>query len=64
LTAARNELEQAVRLDDSKSEYHYQLAQVYRRLGDAARAGAEMARFRAMSQRQQSTGDTSDFNQP
>ncbi len=46
--AARTELERAVELDGSRPEYHYQLAQVYRRLNEPAKAAAQFARFRKL----------------
>jgi predicted Zn-dependent protease len=64
LQGARKELEVAVRLDDSKSEYQYQLAQVYRRLGEEQRATAAFARFRSMAQVERKTDAGADFSQP
>ncbi len=46
--AARAELEMAVELDGSRPEYHYQLAQVYRRLGEPGKATAQFASFRRL----------------
>src|SRR5439155_9384303 len=64
LQGARKELENAVRLDDSKSEYQYQLAQVYRRLGEVQKATAAFARFRSMAQVERKSNAGADFSQP
>lgn len=48
LAAARQELERAVELDAAQPEYHYQLATVYRRLGEAGKARAQLAQFRSL----------------
>jgi tetratricopeptide (TPR) repeat protein len=64
LAGARTELEQAIRLDNSKSEYHYQLAQVYRRLGDVRKADIEFARFRNVRQHESQSSDSAEFAQP
>jgi predicted Zn-dependent protease len=53
LTGARAELERAITIDGNKSDYHYQLAQVYRRLGETQKAKAAIARFRSVKQQQE-----------
>jgi tetratricopeptide (TPR) repeat protein len=64
LAGARTELQQAISLDDSQSEYHYQLAQVYRRLGDPRNADIQLARFRSMQRRESQSAQSADFAQP
>lgn len=63
LRAARKELEEAVKLDESRSEYHYQLGLVYRWLGEAEKASAQLARFRALADLK-SHVEVPDFAQP
>ena len=46
---ARNEMEAALQLEEEKSQYHYQLAQVYRRLGDSQKVNAHLKRYRALA---------------
>jgi tetratricopeptide (TPR) repeat protein len=55
LAGARRELEEAVKLDEGRSEYHYQLAQVYRRIGEREKAREELARFRKLAKLEQGT---------
>jgi tetratricopeptide (TPR) repeat protein len=64
LAGARTELEQATSLDDSQSEYHYQLAHVYRRLGDPRNADIEFARFRSTLQGESHRAHSAEFAQP
>jgi tetratricopeptide (TPR) repeat protein len=58
------ELEAAVRLDDSKSEYHYQLAQFYRRLGETGKAAQHLARYEALADRERKRKTPADFGAP
>ena len=57
LKAARAELEKAIAIDSNNSHYHYQLANVYRRLGEAEKAKAEFDRFRSLMQEQRSPAE-------
>jgi len=45
LRNAQEELETAVRLDEGKSQYHYQLAQLYRRLKQTQKAKEHLTRY-------------------
>jgi predicted Zn-dependent protease len=51
-SGARAEMETAVRLDEQKSQYHYQLAQVYRRLGKSEKATEHMKRYQTLADRE------------
>ncbi len=64
LRAARRELEEAVKLDESRSEYHYQLALVYRWLGEAEKASTQLARFRALADLKSHVEPVPEFAQP
>ena len=46
---ARIELEAAVKLDENKSQYHYQLAQVYQRLKEELKAKQHLERYRVLA---------------
>jgi tetratricopeptide (TPR) repeat protein len=61
---ARREFEEAVRLDESRSEYHYQLAQVYKLLGEAQKAGVQFARFRNLAALESHAAPAAEFAQP
>ena len=52
LSGARAEMETSVRLDEQKSQYHYQLAQVYRRLGKPEKAKEHMKRYQTLADRE------------
>jgi len=58
------EMEAAVRLDDSRSEYHYQLSQFYRRLGDTRKAGEHIARYQALADLERKRKTPADFSAP
>lgn len=64
LRGARGEFEQAVKLDESRSEYHYQLAQVYRQLGEVEKAGVQLARFRSLADLESNATPSAEFAQP
>ncbi len=49
LHGALAEMESALRLDETRPEYHYQFALVLRRLGQARKAEQHMARYQALS---------------
>jgi tetratricopeptide (TPR) repeat protein len=50
LKAARAEIETAVHLDDEKSQYHYQLAQLYRQLKETQKAKQHLMRYQALAE--------------
>jgi tetratricopeptide (TPR) repeat protein len=52
---AQKEFETAIRLDDSKSDYHYQLARLYLRLGKKPEAEREMSRYQALAKLEHGT---------
>jgi tetratricopeptide (TPR) repeat protein len=58
------ELEAAVRLDESKSEYHYQLAQLYRRLGETRKAAEHMAKYQALADLERKRKTPADLGAP
>lgn len=64
LGEACSELEQAVKLDQSRPEYHYQLAQVYRGLGQAQKATAQIESFRALADLESHAEPAAEFAQP
>ena len=49
LRNAQEELETAVRLDEGKSQYHYQLAQLYQRLKQTQKAKEHLTRYQALA---------------
>jgi tetratricopeptide (TPR) repeat protein len=49
LEDGRSEMETAIRLDGGKSEYHYQLAQLYRRINEIQKAEQHLLRYQALS---------------
>jgi len=51
LSAARAELEAAARLEPDQSQHQYQLAQLYRRMGETAQAKRRMSRYRELAAR-------------
>lgn len=63
LEAARREFEIAVQLDDTQSEYHYQLAVTYRRLHQFDKAQHQLARYRDRAAKQASGAETDDLVQ-
>ncbi len=64
LIGARKTIETAVHLDGSRSEYHYQLAQVYRRLRDHEKAEQEMGRYQALTDLERKKKASADFSNP
>lgn len=61
---ARAEMEIALRLDESKSEYHYQLAQVYKRLGESHKVAQHMARYQALGELERKKKASAEFVSP
>jgi len=49
LDGGRSEMEAAIRLDGMKSEYHYQLAQLYRRLKETQKAKQHLTQYQALA---------------
>ncbi len=64
LNGARTTIETAVHLDESRSEYHYQLAQVYRRLREPQKAEREMGRYQALTDLERRKKASADFTNP
>lgn len=52
LTAARAELEAAAQLEPDQSQHQYQLAQLYRRMGETAQSEKRMSRYRELASSQ------------
>ncbi|MBI1941678.1 MAG: tetratricopeptide repeat protein [Acidobacteria bacterium] len=61
---ARAEFEAALRLDELKSEYHYQLSQTYRRLGDVRKAEHHLARYQALNDLERQGPPSTEFGDP
>lgn len=57
LNAARAEIETAITLDSNKPDFHYLLAQIYRRLGETEKSNAQFARFRSLKQQEGTTAE-------
>lgn len=64
LQGARAAIETAVRLEEGKSEYHYQLAQVYWRLKEAQKAQRHLARYQALADSERKKKAVPEFSQP
>ncbi len=64
LNGARLEMETALSFDETRPEYHYQLAQVLRRLGQARRAEQQMARHQALTDLEGRKKASADFISP
>jgi len=64
LDSARAELETAASLESDQSQYEYQLAQVYRRIGDHAKSEQHLARYRELAERQRKTRRPAELNVP
>ena len=63
-TEARAEIETAVRLDGSKPDYHYQLAQLYRRLGETQKAEEQMTLYRSLTDPERKKKAAAEFSNP
>jgi len=55
LNGARGELEAAAQLEPDQSQHQYQLAQVYRRMGDVAKSKDRMLRYRQLVENKNKT---------
>ena len=64
LRGAEAELRGAIRLEGGRAEYHYQLAQVYRKLGEAARAAEELQVFRKLADLESHSKPRPEFAEP
>jgi tetratricopeptide (TPR) repeat protein len=64
LNAARTEMEAAVRLDEAKSQYHYQLALLYRQLKEPQRAKQHLERYRALVELERDKRAPAEFGSP
>jgi tetratricopeptide (TPR) repeat protein len=64
LRGAEAELRGAIRLEGGRAEYHYQLAQVYRRLGEAAKAAEELQVFRKLADLESHGKPRPEFTEP
>ena len=64
INGARAEMETAVRLDEGKSQYHYQLAQVYRRMRETEKAKQHMARYQVLADLERKKGAVAEFIDP
>src|SRR5262245_32079428 len=62
LEGARAEMETAVRLDEAKSQYHYQLAQLYRRLKEPEKANHHLTRYQALVELERKQKATVDLS--
>jgi tetratricopeptide (TPR) repeat protein len=64
LDGARTEMEAAVRLDGAKSQYHYQLAHLYRQLKETQRAKQHLERYQALVELERNKRAPAEFNSP
>jgi len=64
LSAARTELEAAARIEPDLSQHQYQLAQVYRRLGNVEKAEQHLARYRELVELERKKKTPAEFNVP
>ncbi|MCI0423657.1 MAG: tetratricopeptide repeat protein [Acidobacteria bacterium] len=62
LRDAQAALETAVRLDEGKSQYHYQLAQLYRRLKQTQKAKEHLTRYQALAELERKQKATVDLS--
>ena len=62
LRDAEDELETAVRLDEGKSQYHYQLAQLYRRLKQTQKAKEHLTRYQDLAEYERKQKATIDLS--
>jgi tetratricopeptide (TPR) repeat protein len=61
---ARTEMEAAVRLDEQKSQYHYQLAQLYRQLKETQKAKRHLERYQALADLERTKRAPAEFSSP
>ncbi len=64
LDAACAQLEDAARLEPDQSQHQYQLAQVYRRLGNVEKAEQHLARYRELVELERNKKTPAEFNVP
>jgi tetratricopeptide (TPR) repeat protein len=64
LSAARTELEAAARIEPDLSQHQYQLAQIYRRLGNVEKAEKHLARYRELVELERKKKTPAEFNVP
>jgi predicted Zn-dependent protease len=64
LDSGRNELEAAAHIEPDQSQYEYQLAQVYRRMGDRAKSEQHLARYRELAARERKKKTPAELNVP
>ncbi|PYT31123.1 MAG: hypothetical protein DMG57_05820 [Acidobacteria bacterium] len=64
LAAALAELESAARLEPDQSQHHYQLAQVYRRLGKVKQSEQHLARYRELVETERNKGALFELHEP
>ena len=64
LDAACTQLEDAARLEPDQSQHQYQLAQVYRRLGNVEKAEQHLARYRELVELERNKKTPAEFNVP
>jgi tetratricopeptide (TPR) repeat protein len=62
LRDAQAELETAVRLDEGKSQYHYQLAQLYRRLKETQKTNEHLTRYQVLADLERKQKATIDLS--
>ena len=63
-SGARTELEDAARIEPDLSQHQYQLAQVYRRLGNVEKAEQHLARYRELVELERNKKTPAEFNVP
>jgi len=61
---ARKEVETAVRLDGSRSEYHYQLARIYQKTGETQKAEEQMNLYQKLTVRELEKKPNGGSNEP
>jgi tetratricopeptide (TPR) repeat protein len=64
LAAALAELESAARLEPDQSQHHYQLAQVYRRLGKVKQSEQHLARYRELVETERNKKAPFELHEP
>ncbi len=64
LDAARAQLEDAARIQPDQSQHEYQLAQIYRRLGDPTKSEQHLARYRELAGLEAGRKTPSELNVP
>ena len=62
LEGGRAEMEAAIHLDEGRSEYHYQLAQLYRRLKETQKARQHLSRYKVLAELERKQKATVDLS--